>query len=101
MRTLGLAEAATFLRMHPEEVRRRAKTGIIPGAKASRAWVFIEEDLAAYVRSLYSAPRQALQVTPRKEKEFHFASVGASGGSTLALRTGSEYAALLGLPTKP
>jgi len=101
MRTLSLAEAAAFLRMHHEELRRRAKAGLIPGAKAGRAWVFIDEDLAAYLRSLYSQPRQALQVTLRKELECHFASVGVSGGSTPSLRQESEYAALLGLPTKP
>jgi len=37
MKTLDLSEAAAFLKMHPEEVRRRAKVGLIPGAKAGRA----------------------------------------------------------------
>jgi len=45
-RTLGLQQAATFLRGHPEELRRRAKAGHIPGAKVGRAWVFLEDDLA-------------------------------------------------------
>ncbi len=63
MTALSLIEAAAFLKMHPEEVRRRAKLGAIPGAKASRAWVFIDDDLAAFLRSLYAAPRQALRVT--------------------------------------
>ena len=62
MKTLNLDEAAQFLKLHPEEVRRRAKAGIIPGAKLGKRWVFIEEDLAAYMRSLYAPPRQALQV---------------------------------------
>jgi len=31
MKTLNLDEAAQFLKLHPEEVRRRAKAGIIPG----------------------------------------------------------------------
>ena len=38
-----------------------------PGAKPGRCWIFIEDDLAEYVRSLYAPPRQALQVTLRKE----------------------------------
>jgi len=54
MKTLDLSEAAAFLKMHPEEVRRRAKLGLIPGAKAGRAWVFIDEDLAAWLRERYS-----------------------------------------------
>jgi hypothetical protein len=51
MEALTLVQAAQFLKMHPEEVRRRAKRGDLPGAKAGRAWVFIENDLADYVRS--------------------------------------------------
>src|SRR5581483_1452727 len=101
MRTLGLLDAAAFLHCHPEELRKRAKAGLIPGAKVGRAWVFLEEDLASHLRSPYSQPRQALQVTLRKEMECHFANAAVSGGSTSPLQTGSEYAALLGLPTKP
>jgi hypothetical protein len=101
MKTLGLHEAAAYLHVHHEELRRRAKAGIIPGAKVGRAWVFLELDLADYVRSLYSQPRQALQVTLRKEMECHFANAVVSGGSTLSLPMASEYGALLGLPTKP
>jgi hypothetical protein len=81
MNTLGLKEAASFLHMHPEEVRRRAKAGVIPGAKAGRAWVFIEDDLAGYLRSLYPEPRQALRVTPRREVECHSTNVERRGGS--------------------
>lgn len=102
MKTLGLAEAAGFLRMHPEEVRRRAKLGLLPGAKAGRAWVFLEDDLAAYLRSRYSRPRQALQVTLGKEVDScHFADAGRSGGSTCSPLRENEYAALLGLTRKP
>src|ERR1700737_677845 len=100
-RTAAPAEAAALLRMHPEEVRRRAKCGAIPGAKPGRCWIFIEDDLAEYVRSFYATPRQALQVTLRKEMQCHFANAAVSGGSTSLLPTGSEYAELLGLPTKP
>jgi Helix-turn-helix domain len=39
MKTLTLKEAAEFLKMHPEEVRSRAKLGLIPGAKAGRRWI--------------------------------------------------------------
>jgi excisionase family DNA binding protein len=101
MRTLSLAEAAALLHMHPEEVRRRAKLGAIPAAKPGRAWIFIEDDLAEYVRSLYAKPRQALQVTLRKEMECHFANAAVSGASTYAPPAESEYVVLLGLPTKP
>src|SRR3990172_7003596 len=60
MRTLSLIEAGEFLKMHPEEVRRRARVGLAPGAKAGKRWGFIEEDLVSYLRSFYAASRQAL-----------------------------------------
>ncbi|WP_141192949.1 helix-turn-helix domain-containing protein [Cupriavidus metallidurans] len=102
MRTLDLQEAAAFLKMHPEEVRRRAKRGQIPGGKAGRAWVFIDQDLADYVRSLYAHPRQALQVTLGKEPDLcHFANVERSGGSTSSPPTANEYADLLRPKARP
>jgi hypothetical protein len=102
MITFTLLQAARFLKVHPEELRQRAKAGLIPGAKVGRAWVFLEDDLAAYLRSLYPRSRQALQVTLRKEVEAcHFAGATESGGSTFALPTGNDYADLLGLPKKP
>src|SRR5688572_21680168 len=102
MVSLKLQEAAAFLKIHPEELRQRAKAGLIPGAKVGRAWVFLQDDLATYLRSLYSRPRQALRVTLRKEVETcHFAGEMESGGSTFALQAENEYADLLGLPKKP
>jgi excisionase family DNA binding protein len=101
IRTFTLAEAAALLKLHPEEVRRRAKCGALPGAKTGKRWVFLDADLAEYVRSLYAQPRQALQVTLRKELECHFANAAVAGGSMSSLPTGNEYAELLGLPTKP
>ncbi len=34
MQTLGLAEAAAFLRCHPQELRQRAKAGQIPAPRS-------------------------------------------------------------------
>jgi hypothetical protein len=101
MKSLGLADAAAFLRVHPEELRRRAKAGYIPGAKVGRAWVFVDDDLASYLRSLYVRSRQALQVTSPKEDLCHFAGAAASGGSISSVPMDCEYANLLGLPIEP
>jgi hypothetical protein len=100
-KTYNLAEAAHFLRIHPEELRQRTKAGRVPGAKIGRAWVFLEDDLVAYLRSHYPSPRQALQVTLGKEVECHLSNATQSGGSKSELPTESEYADLLGLETKP
>src|SRR5690349_14922266 len=101
MDSMGLREAAEFLHCHPEELRKRAKAGVIPGAKIGRAWVFLVDDLVDHIRSRYPQSRQALQVTLRKEMECHFANAAGSGGSTFMPHPGSEYAELLKLPTKP
>ena len=94
MKTLNLHEAAAFLRMHPEEVRTRAKRGLIPGAKPGKRWVFLEDDLAAFVRSLYAAPRPPLRSKPA-DQVWACANEETSGGLTSSLPTEREYAELL------
>jgi hypothetical protein len=102
MNTFDLHQAAAFLRMHPEEVRRRARSGQLPGAKAGKRWVFIEEDLAAYLRSLYAARRQALRVTLRKEvADCHSTNAVVRGGFDSPHRAASELDALLARKTEP
>jgi hypothetical protein len=41
----NLAQAAQFLRIHPDTLAQRARTGDIPGTKIGRAWVFLPEHL--------------------------------------------------------
>jgi Helix-turn-helix domain len=94
MKTLNLREAASFLHMHPEELRSRAKRGLIPGAKVARRWVFIEDDLAEFVRSLYPVKRKALPV------EDTAPAAQRRSQSTSSLRTIREYDELLGLNTR-
>lgn len=101
MRTFDLTEAATFLKMHPEEVRRRAKLGLLPGAKPGKSWIFLEDDLAEYVRSLYATPRQALQVTSRKDLTCHLSNAVIRGGSTSLHQQESVLDVLLKQVTKP
>jgi hypothetical protein len=93
---LNLTQAANFLQMNPESLRRKAKTGQIPGAKIGRSWLFYESDLVAHLRSLYSVPR-ALQ---GKEKipcsvNSKVVLVGTCGSRH---QMDSAYAELLGLP---
>jgi hypothetical protein len=51
--TIGLTAAALLLHIHPKTLAARAAKGDIPGAKVGRAWVFIEEDLLAFMRGQY------------------------------------------------
>ncbi|WP_370695908.1 helix-turn-helix domain-containing protein [Acidithiobacillus ferrivorans] len=97
--TLDLQAAADFLKMSTEEVRSRAARGLIPAAKPGKQWVFIEEDLASYLRSLYAYGRRA---APSREQEATICSgnVVTLGGLTLHHRTGSALDAALAQRTK-
>ena len=95
LKTLTLEEAAAFLKLHPEEVRRRAKCGALPGAKTGKRWVFLDADLAEYVRSLYAQPRQALRVAPGKEIECHSTNADRCGGFVSPPRAASLLDSLL------
>jgi hypothetical protein len=95
LKTLNLREAAAFLHMHAEEVRTRAKRRVIPGAKIGRRWIFIDEDLAEFVRSQYPVTRQALPV-----RAAILGSPDPLARSVSSSRTIDEYNKLLGLTTK-
>ena len=48
--TLNLAEAADMLKVSPDALLRKARAGIVPGAKVGRRWVFVRDDLLALIR---------------------------------------------------
>jgi hypothetical protein len=50
MSTLDLLEAAHFLRVSADALLRKARAGIVPGAKIGRRWVFLEADLVTLIR---------------------------------------------------
>lgn len=61
MNTLNLEQAAELLKLHPQTVLQRARLGEIPAAKPGKCWVFIEEDLIIWLRSLYNNGGDARQ----------------------------------------
>jgi excisionase family DNA binding protein len=95
IKTLTLQEAAELLKMHPEELRRRARAGKVPAAKPGKQWVFIEEDLQNYLRSLYASQRQALQGEHGSNNTWHFLNAVAPGGSISPARAARELESLL------
>lgn len=101
MRTLDLQQAAVFLKMHPEEVRRRARLGQLPGAKPGKSWVFIEDDLVDWLRAQYRAPQPALSVIGRNQKQCQSINAATLGGSTSLRRQESALDALLKQARKP
>jgi len=100
MRTYDLHEAAQFLRMSPTVLREKARRALVKAAKPGKCWVFLEEDLVAYLNRLYALSRQApLSGSSLEESEWGYTDAAMSGGSTSPRQTASEYADLLGLPT--
>ncbi len=49
--TLDVTEATRYLRVHPGTIYRLAAAGELPGAKMGRAWVFIQDDLLAWLEA--------------------------------------------------
>src|SRR3989344_1987116 len=98
MKTLDLREASVFLKMHPQTVRRLALKGELPAAKPGKCWLFIEEDLASWLRSRYVPARQVPQ---GQEKTLWHSTREASrnSGGCVSPSTYGRYADLLGLPT--
>ena len=51
MRSCNLDECADFLKIHGDSAADLAASGGIPAAKIGRRWVFLEENLVAYLRT--------------------------------------------------
>jgi excisionase family DNA binding protein len=102
MRALNLKEAAVFLKLHPATLRQRAAAGRIPAARIGRRWVFLEEDLAAYVRKQYPDQWQALQGEHEESTPCHSTNARARhfGGSD-SPTTDAAYRRALGLSSEP
>ncbi len=49
---LDSQQAAELMRVHPETLKRRARSGEIPGLKFGKVWRFRASALEAYVRNL-------------------------------------------------
>ncbi|WP_321276240.1 helix-turn-helix domain-containing protein [Thiomicrorhabdus indica] len=98
---LTLSQAANYLGCNPETVRRHAQAGKIPAAKLGRKWVFIEQDLAQFLRNQYSTPESVVQVVDNNEESSLCQSISetTSGGQNSLHQTETEYNALLGLKT--
>lgn len=100
MNTLDLIEAASFLKMNPEVLRRKAKTGHVPGRKAGKCWIFIDEHLADWVSGRYPDTRLGLQVidaSKQEDKRCQSIKEKKRGGFSSPHQTDAEYNKLLGL----
>lgn len=96
MQTFDLQEAAAFLKMSAEAVRRKAKAGNIPASKPGKQWVFLQDDLVDYLRSRYRETR-APQVSCEGEKTWRCGNekIAKTGGLISEHQMDSEYGDLL------
>lgn len=86
MKTLTLQEAASFLKMTPESLRIKTIKGEIPGAKPGKRWVFNEDDLVEYLRSIYPYNAKLLQgaIEVDRSKIWHSTKEVIRGGLKFA-----------------
>jgi hypothetical protein len=98
---LDLNEAANFLKMNPEVLRRKAKAGHIPGKKAGKCWIFVKEHLADWVSGRYADLRREVQEVDKfkqeDNKQCQFTSAKTHGGFNSQHQTDADYNNLLGL----
>ena len=86
-RTLNASEAAQLLRIHPQTLMTRARTGVIPGCKVGRAWVFVESLLIEYLvtqstlRVSVAGTQEETECRSTEEKTRPF------GGSNVSVRS--------------
>jgi excisionase family DNA binding protein len=103
MVSFDLNEAADFLKMHRESLRRLAISGEVPARKVGKKWVFIREHLADYVSGRYIQQGGGLRVIDggktQEQVVWQSKKEMVSGTSTSSHQTGSVYEELLGLKT--
>ena len=68
--TFDLQQCADFLKVHPDTLLGLANSGVLPGAKIGRAWVFLEDDVVTYLRE-----QIAVQVENRKRAKAGLPSI--------------------------
>src|SRR3954454_11974246 len=98
MKTLRVNEAAAFLGIHPKTLARLAAAGKIAGAKIGRAWIFLEVDLVAHIRSNYQ--RRVSESDHEDQNLCHSIDAKAHPcGGSISPTVDNEYNAALALPT--
>ncbi len=69
MRTFDLQECADFLKVDRTTAMKLAQHGDIVGARIGRAWVFLEDDVVAFLRE--QAQQQTLERLEGRAKPDH------------------------------
>ncbi|MEF3075212.1 helix-turn-helix domain-containing protein [Methylobacter sp. Wu1] len=102
MQTLTIEEAAEFLHMSKEGLRRLAAENKVPGRKAGARWVFVKEHLADWISGRHNShtePIKTIRVIDGGMKKCRSTSAGKRGISSSQTQQDREYSDLLGLQT--
>ncbi len=100
MKTLDLREAASFLHIHPVTLLRKAQAGEVPGAKPGKCWVFIDVDLADYLRTNYRRQASSDGINGKEQKCPSIDRITRRSGMSISPpQAADEYAKALGLTT--
>ena len=67
MKTFDITECADFLKVDRSTILKLAAEGEIPGAKIGRAWVFLEDDIVAFLRKQVVKQADARMMGLREE----------------------------------
>jgi hypothetical protein len=65
--TMDLAAVAALLQADPETIAQYARTGELPGTRIGKGWIFLWEDVLAFLRQRIAADtaaRRAKQTAP-------------------------------------
>jgi excisionase family DNA binding protein len=97
--TLTLEEAASFLKMSSECLRRKVKAGDIPGRKTGKKWVFLEDRLVEWLSNTDLAVKPVNFISDEKVRNSKCRSINVktSGGYNLRPQRGKGYKDLLAL----
>ena len=99
MRTLTLDQAAEFLHVHPVTLLRMAQSGKVPAVKPGKCWVFIDLDLADWLRAQY-ATRASEGIRNERKLTCHSSDAKTPRrGGLISPSTANAYSALLAQKT--
>lgn len=72
--TLDLEQCANFLNIDTSTAQKLAATGILPGAKIGKGWVFLRSDLVEYLRAEVRRQQRERQGKATVEQELKAAA---------------------------
>ena len=87
MKTFDLDEAAEFVKLHPHTLEAMARREEVPAYKPGKRWVFIDDDLVAWLREKHTVGEGKCRSSSAKA-----VVTGSAAGRSAAKRLGNLLA---------